>query len=459
VIKKILRKTLIRYPRVEKTASRLISSIPLRIRLGKEFWRWYSFFEECEQWSSDQITEYQIGCLRKLLYELSETSEFYRKRFFGLNVKHLTTIEEFRKKVPTLSRNEFRENYSDIRSSRWKKMSLVEAGTSGTTGMALQFFHPAKDRMREWAAICHQWKRVGYRPEKSRRAEFRGLTSPGKIVEVFPDMNMIRCSILNLKHEHVCHYADEIRRHGIDFYHGYPSALYLLAKDISTSGMNFPQPKAILLASEVVHDWQLAEIKMVFPESKIFAHYGCAERTIMAGWCEYRQEYHVLPEYSLVEVDETTSQIIGTNLFNNINGFVRYRMSDTVLEINKANCPDCGRSYVPRLVHLGGRLEEYLYSPENGWIPPAIVTYPLKSLKAVHEVQFLQKEKNEIVINYTANPETSSFLRDELDRIEIGFHRLLGESMRFRFNQVDDFSRDPSGKFRWIISELQEEMR
>jgi phenylacetate-CoA ligase len=459
VLKNILKQTMVKFPRIEKTASRLMSSIPLTIRLGKDFWTWYSFFGESEDWSLDQITEYQMSYLHKLLDELSETSEFYRKRFSGLNVHQLTTIDEFRKRIPTLSRSEFRENYSGIRSSKWKQMRLVEARTSGTTGMALQFFHPAKDRMREWAAICHQWRRVGYRPGKSRRAEFRGLTNPDKIVSVFPEMNMIRCSVLHLKHQHVCHYADEIRKYGVDFYHGYPSALYLLAKEICNSGIIFPQPEAILLASEIVYDWQLAQIKMAFPKSKVFAHYGCAERTAMAGWCEYRQEYHVLPQYSLVEIDETTSEVIGTNFFNDVNGFVRYRMSDTVLEMNKASCPDCGRSYVPRFVHLGGRLEDYLYSPDNGWIPPAIVTYPLKSLKVIQEVQFLQKEINEILINYTVSPKTTGFLREELDRVAMGLHRVFGEGMVFCFNQVDDFLRDPSGKFRWIICELEKEMK
>ena len=201
----------------------------------------------------------------------------------------------------------------------------------------------------------------------------------------------------------------------------------------------------------------MTQIQKAFPDSKLFAHYGCAERTVLAGWCEYRQEYHILPQYSIVEIDQNTSEIIGTNLFNSLNGFVRYRMTDTVLEAEQEPCPDCGRPYIPRLVTLGGRSEDYLFSPENGWVPPAIVTYPLKDLEEIQETRLLQKEKNKIVIQYSVRPNIhDSICEAELEHIKAEMHRLLGKGMEFHFDQVDGFARDSSGKFKWIISELDQ---
>ena len=319
----------------------------------------------------------------------------------------------------------------------------------------MQFFHLAKDEQREWAAICHQWKRVGYLPEKSRRAEFRGLTTAGKIMDIFPEKNMVRCSILDLKPEHIRYYAEKLRDFRIDFYHGYPSALYLLAVQICNMGIDFPQPEAILLASETVYDWQIEQIRAAFSKSKLFAHYGCAERTVLAGWCEYRQEYHSLPQYALVEVDETTLEVIGTNLFNTINGFVRYRMTDTVLEVANGTCPDCGRAYAPRLVQLGGRSEDYLYSPLNGWISPAIVTYPLKALQAIQEIQFTQKEKDILEVRFTVRPGRALLLETDLMHIEADLFRLFGEEMKFQFEQVEDFERSPSGNLSGSTANLK----
>lgn len=445
-----------KYPQLESVTRRLVSAVPLSLRVGREFWGWYAFFEATELWSSEQLLQYQLSRLRDLLRELIQDSEYYRERLSGLEISSIDSIENFQRIVPVLTREEFRNNYNSILASNFNKKHAVKSQTSGTTGMALQFYHSKQDDVREWAAICHQWKRVGYDPVRSRRAEFRSLTKHGKLIDYFPEQNMIRISILHLKQEYLKNIAYEIRKNEIDYYHGYPSAIYLLAKEICNNNINFPQPKAILLASEMAHDWELDQIQMAFPNSRLYSHYGCAERTVLAGWCEYRQEYHCLPQYSLVEINQRTSEIIGTNLFNIINGFVRYRMTDIVLENSHQLCPSCHRPYIPRLSKLGGRMEDFLYSSQNGWIAPAIITYPLKGLKNIREVQFIQNTKNEIVIRYTTFVNNGLLYKDDLSQIEIGMHNIFGKDMIFKFEHINDFERGASGKFKWVICRLEE---
>jgi phenylacetate-CoA ligase len=444
------------HSQIEQLARRLMAAIPLSNRLGKGFWEWYAFFQESEAWSLEQMQEFQLSRLRALLMELAATSKFYEKRLVNVNIGQLSSLDDFRSGVPALTKSEFRNNYEDILSSSRKNKRLVKSKTSGTTGMAIQFCHAASDHAREWAAICHQWKRVGYSPGTSRRAEFRGLTSPGRLVEMHPHQHMMRCSILHLKKPQVMYYADMIRGARMEFYHGYPSALYLLASEIINSNIEFPQPQGVLLASESVYDWQVARIQEAFPKARIFSHYGCAERTVLAGWCEYRREYHVLPQYGLLEIDDKTSEIIGTNLFNTANGFVRYRMTDTVARADDAPCPDCHRPYTPRLIELGGRAEDFLFSPANGWIPPAIVTYPLKSLKAIREVQFVQRERGEICVRYAIVARDDGVLERELEQLGAGLRDLFGAGMSFKFEAVEEFERGATGKFKWIVCELEE---
>ncbi|MEW6411336.1 MAG: hypothetical protein AB1483_02555 [Candidatus Zixiibacteriota bacterium] len=444
-----------RHPSIRKTAGRLMAALPPSVKMGKQFWYWYSFYRQSESWSPQRMREHQLESLRNLLRRLSDHSFFYRERLSCVDIEHLDNLDDYAHLVSTTSRSEFADNYDKILSDDYRSHSLSRSQTSGTTGKALQFYHTTEDQAREWAAICHQWSRVGYQPGKSRRVEFRGLTSPGSLVDYFPERNMIRCSILNLKPDNVRHYAGVIGRHKSQFYHGYPSALHLLAQTIVAENIAFPQPEAVLLASEEIYPWQLQSIQQAFPKAKLFAHYGCAERTVLAGWCEHRREYHVLPQYSLVEIDPESSEIIGTNLYNHINGFVRYRMTDTVMNSDFEPCPDCGRPYLPRLIDLGGRSEDYLYSVEKGWIPPAIVTYPLKSLKAIKEVQFVQDQREAVVMKYICHHrKDDARLKTELDKIRVGLHGLFGNSTSFKFELSDDFPRSKSGKFKWIVCKL-----
>ena len=164
-----VRDVLSHHPKLKQTARHLMATIPLSFRLGKEFWTWYAFFEESERWSADKLTAFQMETLRELLEELSKTSNYYRRHFSEINIQQIESMDQFQAQIPTTSRNEFRDNFAEIQSDAIGTQRLEKAQTSGTTGMALQFHHSTKDWAREWAAICHQWKRVGYVPGESRR--------------------------------------------------------------------------------------------------------------------------------------------------------------------------------------------------------------------------------------------------------------------------------------------------
>jgi phenylacetate-CoA ligase len=444
-----------RHPGLEKAARRLMSLYPLSARLGPRFWQWTAFLHESETWGVDRLRDYQFEQLRDLLARLARTSPYFQKQLADVNIDSITNLAAYQKAVPTMSRLEFASNYNEIRCRDFDRRSVRPGSTSGTTGNALQFYHPRDNNQREWASICHQWSRVGFDPVKSKRAEFRGLTRHGALCQEFPEQNMVRFSILDLRAETLPHMAGIIRNNNLQFYHGYPSALYLLAREVVRAGISFPSPKAILLASEMVYDFQLDQIQQAFPSSRLFAHYGCAEYTVLAAWCEHRRAYHVMPQYSLVERAAETGEIIGTNLYNDVNGFVRYRMTDAVAGAETVPCRDCHRPYVPVLTGLDGRREDYLYSRERGWIAPAIVTYPLKHLHHIQEMQFHQRDPDSIDIHFVTRPQSSAEpLTAELADIEIGLRKLLGASIRIRSQRVEEIQRGPTGKYKWIVSAL-----
>lgn len=441
------------YPEIKKVLFRLSNKT---IQFDNFFWKWYVFYNETESWTLDKIKESQFLQLKKTLTEINKTSDYYSQKWKDINIEKIYSIDDFTNEIPFIDRNEFRDNYKKIISKNINLKNLSKSSTSGTTGTALQFYHTLEDNSREWAAICHQWKRVGYDPAHSLRAEFRGLNSNGRLINYYPKQNMIKCSILHLKQQHLKIYAEQISKYNINYYHGYPSAIYLLSREILNSKIYFPQPKGILLASEQVFDWQIKTIKEAFFNSKIFAHYGCAERTVLGAWCEGEQAYHMLPQYSIVEIDKITGEIVGTNLFNTINGFIRYKMTDSVIEYDDSFCKTCSKPYFPIIKKMAGRTEDYLYSIEKGKIPPAIVTYPLKNLKAINEIQFIQRSKEKILVKYnTIQYFDRKKLLNEIEVITSGLVDIFGKKTNFIFEECKCFKRDSSGKFKWIISNIK----
>lgn len=447
MIKQLLKKN----KTILNATKQLYALIPQQLRLGNEFWKWWAFYEESESWSIKQLREYQLEQIQQLCSNLRESSNYYRE----VLPETISSLKEYSQVVPEMRRSVFKENFSAILNVNLKTMKVVSSKTSGTTGSALQFYHLKKDAAREWASICHQWKRVGYDPKTSKRARFSGLTSSKKGIDYFSHKNFVRFSILNRSIDAIREYGRVIEKEDLSFYHGYPSAISLLAKKIMDEKIRFPQPKAVLLASEMLYDWQLDLIHCAFPNAKIFAHYGCAERTVLGAWCEKNRAYHILPQYSFVEFDQNTKEIIGTNLYNTANGFLRYRMTDVASEVTETPCPICNRPYTPIIKQIVGRREDYLYSTEKGWIPPAIITYPLKSLTNITETQFVQNKADIIYVRYAVKQSPNEEkISQETNDIKLGIFKILGSSVQVKFERVSAIKRNKSGKFKWIISSL-----
>lgn len=435
-------------PQLESAARHLKAMVPYRYRLGRHFFEWYQRFKEAETWSPEQTDAYQQQQLVRLLQNLKLRHPTYREMLKGHDPAHAAAHLD--SVFPVQTRSGFR----DIPSRPELASSLSPASTSGTTGNALQFFHDADDNQREWAAICHQWRRIGYDPSTSWRAEFRGLVPDGRIVQKFPEYNMLRCSILDLGPESVRHYADACRHNRVSFLHGYPSALDLLARTCVREGIRFEGIQGIMLASEMVYPHQTEMIEQAFPGARLIAHYGNAERVALGAWCETERTYHMLPLYSRIELEEDGS-LIGTNLFNAINPFIRYQMSDRIRVADSKVCPACGRYADPLVLTVDGRAEDYLYSPVRGWIPPAIITYPLKHLRVVREIQLVQREKNAVELRYCTGDNADGAA--EIADIAAGLQSILA-GVSIVPVQHESLSRGGTGKFRWIQSELDQRL-
>lgn len=441
-------------PAVRRFVGAIIRQVPARLRLGREFWHWFEFFEESSSWDASELTAFQEARLNELLNSIRASSPFHEERLSKAGLTGHVSIDQFRSQIPVMDRLAFRYTLEKANRAPKNASDLAVCHTSGTTGRALQFSHLRKDWFREYAALAHQWSRVGYSPATSVRAEFRGTTSDGRLVEYFPERNVVRFNIRSLQREQLSMFADVCAKEQVSHLHGYPSALHILGKAIVRGEVRFPQVEGVLLASEQIHDWQLQVIREAFAPARVYSHYGCAERTVLAGWCEQRDEYHVLPQYSLVEIEPHTKEILGTNLFNVINPFLRFRMGDIAADISEEPCPGCGRWLLPRFGRIEGRLEDYIFSVERGWIAPALLTHPLKDNLAIDEVQFVQDDARTVEVRYTIASADEKMISSEADSLRAAVAELLGGSSAVELKRVEGFERGPTGKFKWIVSSL-----
>ena len=443
---------------IKKPLRHLYGAIPPSMRYGKTFWETFKFLQESQWWSREKLEEYQMQQLTKLLNQAYQNVPYYTKIFDerGLKPKNIQNINDL-SKLPYLTKDDFRNHFCDLVARNVTIKNLPLSHTSGTSGKPLQFYTSQVIGQKELAFIFHQWSRVGYTPESSR-VEIRGsIINRGNPAEYNPITKVLRLSPRISDEGIAKYYLDRINRFNTKFIHGYPSAIASFAHTIKKHSLDVSfQLKAVLFASEVVYDWERELVCEVF-KCRVFSHYGMAEQVVLAAECETSSHYHCLPQYGITELDPQTHEIIGTGFLNDITPLIRYRTTD-VASGEISHCGSCKRAYYPVFEKVEGRFEDYIITTQ-GLISPAIITHPFKDLKTIKNTQIVQKSLYLIILRIVLWDEkefTSSEI--EIKRLIQDLKKILGDDMIIEIEVKKEIETTVSGKFKWIISDISNNM-
>jgi phenylacetate-CoA ligase len=454
----------LRYP-IQNLLTKAYRAIPITMRYGKVFWETYDFLQESQSWSNERLKEYQMQQLRKLLNHAYRNVPYYRKIFNKRRLKPKTveTLEDI-KRLPFLEKDTFKFFYhqmvaENVIPSSLSARALTVAHTSGTTGKPLQFYQDKLEVEKEWAFVCHQWSRAGYKPGDSR-IELRGEIDLKKNhMQYSPLEGVLRLSPCISDKDVVRFYLKKIKSFGAKFIHGYPSSIASLAHMMRKHSIGVPiKLKAIFFTSEIVYDWERKIVQDVF-NCRVFAHYGQAEHVATAAECEYSHCYHFAPQYGITEIEPKTNEIVATSFLNFVNPFIRYKTTDVVSLPVLSKCKFCERNYFPIVKTIEGRLEDFIITPQGIFIPPAAMTHPFKDLKTVRETQLIQESPDRIILRVVLwNKEMSKRSDRELQRLCVNLQKIFRDEMQLKLEITDEIERSKSRKFKWIKSDVSKRL-
>ncbi len=428
---------------------------------GKKLDRYLRWFEETEQWSLTDLGSYQEERLRIVIKHAYDTVPFYQDRMQAakLTPSDIRSLGDL-PKMPLLTKEDVKKNLDALISLKFKKGDLIHGHTSGTTGSPLDVYYDpgmvlinnaADWRQKAWAGL-----NVG-----DRYAVILGrVTVP--IPQKRPPFwrmnfihNQLWFSAFHMSERNLEYYVEKLKEFRPKAIEGYPSTIYILARSLNQRGLNLPM-KAVLTSSETLFPHQREMIEKAF-QCKIFDFYGLAERVIFATECSIHNGKHLHSEYGITEViDEkgcsvpkgTTGRMVGTSLHNLGMPLIRYVTSDHS-SFKEAAC-SCGRK-LPLMDAVTTKQEDIVLTPDGRWISPSILTHPFKPIRNILESQIIQEEPGLFVIKIIKGP-----LYSELDSIQLleGLKERLGNAVEIHLEFVDEIPREPSGKFRWVISKI-----
>lgn len=415
-------------------------------KLGNDFKTYYNLLFNNEKLKLEDIQNYQFKELKRVLDQAYNYTSFYKKKydevgFHPSQVKSLKDIEL----IPVLTRLEVRGNGIEMIDNRFKG-KLYKSVTSGTTATPLTIYRNRTTAKKEWAAICYQWSRVGYKPGDGR-IEFRGNMHKSTTFIHLKHERVLRINIVEMSEDNITSILNAIKKTKYSFIHGYPSAIHKFFSIVLKKNKEFPSSikiKAFLLASENIFDWQIELFKEIIPTAKVICHYGQAEKVALGAWNE-DQNYHFIPSYSLTEIK--ANKLIGTSFISDIMPLIRYEVNDQ-MEL-ASELPVGDKMLFPVVSKISGRMEDITYTTEGKPVPPALVTFPFKKLKLIEACRIVQVNKSEFEV-LVQSIEQEQELRIELNELETKMKLIYGENAKFSFSITSKIPLSKNGKFKWV---------
>jgi phenylacetate-CoA ligase len=413
----------------------------------------HAFFEEA---SRDEVRAYQEKRLGEMLDFATDQVEAYAPMRSAVErLPAFDALAEF----PLLSKEELQADMARFLPRDFERIPHYEITTGGTSGNQLRFYVDDASQSVETAFVHRLWSRVGYTP-RSRKAAFRGVPFPDLRPGVYwksnPVYNEMQFSPYHMSESTLGAYVDELLRYDPSYFHGYPSAIDLLAEYVLRNGLtdSFRCVRAVLLVSEAVTTPQRERIESAFG-ARAFAMYGHSERLIMGGECEVTSVYHQTPDYGVMEVvgDDGAQcrpgergELVGTGLLNRSMPLIRYRTGDraTLLE---PSC-ECGRHW-DRFSDIEGRWKQDMLEGRSGArISLTALNMHGPLFDRVTRYQYYQKKPGSCTLRVMPAPGFSE--RDEATILK-AFRAKVGEELLLTIEVVDDIPLTERGKLRLLI--------
>lgn len=388
---------------------------------------------------------------------------YYKQLFdeLGLEPKDIQSPGDFLK-IPVLTKEIIRNNGKRMLSVDQSRKG-IHANTGGSTGETL-YFYKDKGTSGYGAANILRLNRWCGMEIGDSEAVFWGtpfdVRKSKKIVDTVKDylQNTLYLSTFDMSEKTMLNYSQILRKFKPQFIRGYPSALYAFADFLKKNGITDIKSKAVISTGEKSFSFQKELLKEMF-SCDVYERYGCNEFGNIAHECADHHGLHIVMDMCYVEVLQDnrpvekgeTGEIIVTSLHNYYMPFLRYKIGDLGV-LTDAQC-SCGRGF-PMLEEVKGRSFDLIVTPSGKALGGFFWTFISRAVPGIKQFQIVQKDMNSV--DFKIVPD-GTFRNESIKQLENEIKEKAGSDLKVNFKIVDEIPLTPSGKFRFIVSEITKE--
>ncbi len=421
----------------------------------------YQRLLQSQNWSRDEMHDWQSRRLRRLLSHAWGYSPFYRRRLDEAGV-HPCDIRgpEDLCRLPVLTRRDIRNHFNEIAIRNVPGRLLKESTTGGTTGIPVRTL---LDRRAPHAALG--WRMLswwGYGPAVSMGMIWRESDSSffrrclNRII-AWP-ASSVRLDASAITPDSMERFIQRCQRRRITLLHGYTGAIHHLAAYLQKRGGEYWRPRLVWVTCSPLSQPHRKLMEQVF-QAPVLDQYGSCEVYWIAAQCAHSSpNLHLFAESRLVEVTDAGFQplplgdpgaLLITDLENLVFPIIRYDIGDRG-RILADECA-CGIK-LPLMAPVLGKTVDTIQLPDGTAITDINVIFD-DFPEAVSAFQVIQDQRGNLEIRYVASADPG-LTRRAVDCVNERVKKQVSDQVRVTMREVDQI-RPRKGKLQYVFSEYK----
>jgi len=435
------------------------------IREGEgEGLKYLNYFCYIDRLSQTDLEESQENKIKKILAHAYENTDYYHGMFekIGFHPSRIKVKDEMLK-IPLLTKDIVRRNFESLMARNLARSHVTEASTGGSTGVPMRFLRDRRSLFLRRGQELYFDRWMGYRIGTKVAYFVSGSHYDGRISQLKARVRNATCERMLSFDPHDI--TDEYLEKFLDAYLAFrpamikcfPNALTPFAGFVARARVNLPPVQAISCTGENLYAQQRGKFEHIFG-GEVFEKVGTRESGVFACECKEHRGLHVFTEGIYLELLKENGEPAGpgemgrvviTDLFNMAMPLIRYEIGDMAVAGNGTRCP-CG-SKLPLIDKLLGRDRDIVVDSYGNPKPGYLFVEAIKNMNLSAQIQVVQENPRLLVVRIAKqgmNENNPDALRDD-------FQKIVGPHVEIRFEYPNTIDRDPSGKFRYVISKVK----
>lgn len=418
-------------------------------------------FDDIDGMSPEALRRCQAERLRRVLVHAYEHTDYYREAFDRVGLSPQDPAPVRFAALPLLTKEIVRAQLGRLVARNLPQDVLVSARTGGSTGLPMTFIRDKQCLYQRKAQELYFDRWMGYRVgDKAAlfvaashhdsagerwKAELRNATCE----------RLLRFDPHHITDDYMRVFAQQYSRFRPSIIKCFPNSLGIFAEFVKRRGIEVPKVGAVSCTGENLY----AQQRRLFQETfggEVFEKYGTRESGVIACECRAHHGLHLFTDGAYVEIlDEQGREVkpgemgrlVVTDLFNYGMPMIRYEIGDMAVASDR-QCA-CG-SPLPLVEKILGRDRDILYDSDGHPKPGYLFVEAINSLDLAAQFQVIQTDRQTLLVKVVKQTAGDIDLSDLCAR----FEEIVGPRVRIVFEETDAIARDPSGKFRYVMSQL-----